>query len=149
MADVYSRNVNFGGAFSADRAVLTFSRFGVGSLVSQINLRYAQQITKLFDLTENSFYYMGGRTNGSQNIGRILGPRKIAAAFYTDFGDVCKSGSNSLQFALKSTVCTADQPNSTYQTHYNVIVDMGVQANAQDMVVNETLALMFSSLDYA
>lgn len=129
------------------------------------------------NLGQNTFvYYVGGRTNGNLTIGRVVGPAVLIGAYYTRFGDVCKAKGNSLDFALAQVDCSINAgvagaigaigignlagglpaaaaveagPNQArFLAKYCVITQIGISVGAQDMIINENSALMFSSLEY-
>ena len=98
--DVYSREVQFGGAFSADGARITFGdAFQCGMLVQNIQYQYQQNISRLYEVGCPDVYLVAGRTSGQVSIARIIGPKKLAAAFYTKFGNVCNAGENDILFS--------------------------------------------------
>lgn len=168
MADVFNRNTDFfGGSFAADQGFVTFPRLlsagtaigaDVGLLIQRLALTYTQQVTRLYEVGRPAIYYVGGRTNGDAGIDRVVGPRSIADAFYQTYGDICQARSNTLDFTIASG-CGADgtpQDQATlnvgsvsYTAHFCVITTVGVNVGAADMIINESIRMMFSSLIYA
>lgn len=154
MPDIFNRNTDqFGGSFSADQASVTFPALAgggadAGLLMQNMQVNYTQQITRLYELSSPAIYYVGGRTAGQASVGRVIGPRKIAAAFYQTYGDVCNAASNTLHFAMVTGCGAASGSRAAYTAHFVVIQSVGLSVGAQDMLINEQLAMMFSSFLY-
>lgn len=161
MPDVFQRTVSqFGGSFSADSARLEFrDGLSAGLLVQNMSLQYAQNITRLYEVGERKIYYVGGRTQGTATLARVIGPRSLLSSYYSLYGDVCKAAGNLMIFSL-SNQCegqsTQQGANAAllgstgkYTASYCVITTIGIAVAAADMVVNEQSSMMFSSLEYS
>lgn len=142
--DVYSRQVNFGGAFSADGARVTFGNFNAGMLVQQIQWQYQQNISRIYEVGSPDIYLIAGRTQGQVTVNRVLGPRALAIAFYNQFGDVCNAGQNHIQFRAQ-TGCAGAAGGARQQINMRhvVIQTMGGAVAARDMIINETITMIF------
>ena len=147
--DVFSRQVNFGGSFSADGARVTFGNFNAGLLVQQIQWQYQQNITRIYEVGSDDIYLVAGRTQGQTTVQRILGPRALALEFYTQFGDVCNAQQNHIQFSLQAGCAGGDGARQRISMRHCVIQQMGGAVAAQDMIINETINLMFLWLTVA
>ncbi len=164
--DIFNRRTDvFGGTFAADEASISFPTHSgtggssvayagdVGLLIQDLQTVYTQNVTRLFEVGRPAIYYVGGRTSGTATIGRVIGPRTIATAFYHKFGDICQARTNTLEIGIR-TGCGADEDGSsfagvvTYTCHFCVITSIGVGVRAADMMINETLQMLFSSFDY-
>ena len=154
MPDIFSRNTDsFGSSFAADAATLTFPAVGatggdadVGLLVQNLNMSYTQNVTRLYEVGQPTIYYVGGRTQGQSAIGRVVGPRSISAQFYRKYGDICEAANNSLNFAI-STGCD-NGARVAYTCLFVVITTIGISVAAADMLINEQVQMIFSSLRY-
>lgn len=159
-SDIFSRMTDaYGGAFSADAAKVTFASDpgvlgsvganggGVGMLVQQLQFNYQQQVTRIYEIGTNVSFYVAGRTQGSMTVGRLLGPRPVALAFYRKYGDVCQASTNHLDVEM-ATGCTGagNLARVAFKLKFCVITTIGVSVTAQDMMINEQLQLMFCSL---
>jgi hypothetical protein len=166
--DVFGRTpLQFGGAFSADAATVTFGSIssentgldaGIGLLTQQLGINYQQPVTRIYEIGTHNVYYIAGRCQGNANVARILGPRPIMTAFYEQYGDVCNASENVIQFYAETGCLAAGDfaPNnqSTIQDVPALLLEMtGVvlttiseTVRAEDMVLNEQLQLMFISL---
>lgn len=151
--DVFSRNVSFGNAFSADGAAITFSNFAAGMLVQQLVWSYQQTITRLYEIGSPMVYLVAGRTQGTVKLDRVLGPSTILASFYTQFGNVCNAAGNNLMFSAQAgcggpgqgAAGAAVPGNATMSILIaNAVIQlMGGSVSAENMVINESILLMF------
>jgi hypothetical protein len=162
MPDIFNRNTDtFGGSFAADDAFVTFPALqdtvgnavgaDVGLLIQRLQISYQQQITRLYEVGRATIYYVGGRTNGDIGVDRVIGPRAISENFYKTYGDMCRARRNTLNFTLESgcgfnTAGTRAQVD--YTCHFCVVTTVGVNVAAADMIINESIRIMFSSLLY-
>lgn len=154
MPDIFNRRTDtFGGSFAADQAQLTFPALSgggsdAGLLVQNLNGSYSQNITRLYELGSSMIYYVSGRTQGNAGIARVIGPRLIATAFYSTYGDVCNAATSLLHFAMSSGCDGEVTTNVAYTARFVVINAVGISVAANDMLVNEQLQMMFSSFSY-
>ena len=170
MPDIYNRAAdNYGGSFSADAARVTFAQAGilgesvalggagvairgVGMLVQNLTFTYQQAVTRIYEIGSNFSFYVAGRTQGSANMGRVLGPRPLMPFFYKKYGDVCNAASNILDLELATGCSTIGSFATTagqkyrFSVKYCVITSIGVSMTAQEMLVNEQLQMLFCSL---
>lgn len=166
MPDIYGRAGNdFQGAFAADAARINFAGatpgdgagfLGVGLVTQQVQLQYSQAISRIYEVGTNFTYLVMGRTQGQISLSRVLGPRPVQLAFYTKFGNGCNAAGNNLNFEADTGCPQGDQANpgaqgglvGTYKfgVHNCVITQLSIAVGAQDMVINESLTMMFVSL---
>jgi len=166
--DIFNRFTDtFGGSFAADQATVTFPAIldaagnnvgaDVGLLVQRMALTYSQEVARLYEVGHSAIYYIGGRTNGAIGLDRVVGPRTIADSFYRTYGDICRARTNTLQFEIENgcgEFGTAEDSAGinfgyvAYLCHFCVITTISTNVRAQDMIINEGLQLMFSSLIY-
>jgi len=155
MPDIFGRRpLAFGGAFAADAAAINFAtndpRFqsGVGLVTQNIQISYQQPITRIYEVGTVLTYYIAGRPQGQMGVNRILGPGRVTAAFYAVFGNVCNAAGNYLVFDV-GTGCDANNPTAVqmYFLIENILMQsIGLSVAAQDMIINEALSFMFTSM---
>lgn len=158
--DIFNRRTDvFGGSFAADEADLSFPAVGeragadVGLLVQRLAVTYQQQVTRLYEVGRPAVYYVGGRTAGDATVDRVVGPRVVQDAFYLKYGDVCQARKNALEFSIR-TGCgtgvddTVFEGFVSYSAYFCVITSIGLGVQATDMLINESLRIMFSSFQY-
>lgn len=160
MADVYNRVTDkHGGSFVADQARVTFPNVvdsngtqlgaSIGLLMQRMNMAYQQQVSRFYEIGQPHVYYVGGRTAGEMGMERIVGPRIITPAFYRTYGDVCRARQNNMTFSIAGGCNTNDAIGGvSFTTKFCVITTLSLAVGAGDMIINESLRIMFSSLDY-
>src|SRR4029079_13290293 len=152
MPDIYNRTSDaFGGSFSSDQARVTFPALttggaDVGLLMQSLQCSYSQQVTRLFELGSANVYAVGGSTSGTASVQRFMVPKKLSASFYQTYGDVCRAKTNTLCFSLQTGCDGSDQNvKANYPCHFVVITTVAIGVTAGDMMINESLQMMFSS----
>jgi len=147
MADVFSRQVEHGGSFSSDQARLTFGTdFGLGMLVQSVDFNYNQKLMRVYEVGSSQSYLIAGRTGGTGSLSRVFGPKKLATAFYAQFGDACKSGDNNLRFTFTTGCGESNTGREGVLLQHAVITDIGLSVKAESMMISETLKLIFMSM---
>jgi len=153
--DIFQRNVTtLAGTFTADSAALTFggTDANLNTLVQNMQIGYSQNITRLYEVGTSNIYYVGGRTMGQSNIGRVIGPSSSVQAFYQAYGNVCAAKGNGFTLTLDETDCSTKNPIPSIPTTVlmsNVViqsVNIGVQA--QEMIISDNTSMIFSSLQF-
>ena len=167
MADVYGRRkATFGGAFSADDAIMKFGGLKDENgnplpaqtplLLQNASFNYQQNITRLFDISSSNIYYVAGPAAGQGSLAQVLGPTKVSQAFMRSYGSVCNADEHTLNFQMLGGCSNANDLNGSLRfatSHgfiaaYVVLNSVGVQMSAQQMVIQQSLGLTFSSLEY-
>jgi len=160
------------GTFSSNRAGIAVGGEGTGKLglVTNVNIQFSQNISRIFDLNrdnavgvagaagggkKNPMYYVGGRSQGTLTLGRILGPAGSPCDFYIYFGDVCNiRGSITLTFTggkgaaganVGQLVQCADE-KIEFTCISPVITNIGITQNANDTMINENVTMMIADL---
>lgn len=148
--DIFSRSVGYGGVFSADGAVMTFNGFAAGMLAQNVSWQYAQNITRLYELSSSNVWLVAGRTQGQAGLARVMGPNAMQVLFYQTYGNVCNAANNTLRFTGAVGCGNNAQAAAVAITMNNcVIQSYGGSVQAQDMIINEQLGIMFLSLLFA
>jgi hypothetical protein len=162
--DVFARReLNFNGAFTADTGLISGGTL-TGVLMQSIGLNYQQQISRIYDLgtagAQANVYYIGGRSSGNMNVAHVVGPALALQAYYTSFSDVCQAGSNNIAVNLSRSACGAPAAQGTtlnggvatatvsYKAKYCVLVGIGMNVGAQDLVIQESSNLTFANLEF-
>lgn len=161
-----SQSSTFGGAFSADDALMTFPSIRdaqtgeataaeVPLLLQSASFQYNQAVTRLYELTSNNIYYVRGRAQGQGTLNQILGPAKLSQNFMTTYGSVCNAANHDLNFTMLAG-CedeSGDNTEAWSQQHsftckYVVLTSIGLSMAAQAMVIQQNVGMTFSSLEY-
>jgi hypothetical protein len=147
--DIFGRlPQQFGGAFSADSAIASFSGLaggGVGLLTQQIQFTYQQRVTRLYEIGSRFTFYVVGRSSGEASINRVLGPRPVSLAFYRAYGNPCTSGTLLFQVGVG---CFLGENSATLAFLLTgvLITSITIAVRAEDMVVAEALQMMYVAL---
>lgn len=135
----------------------------LGLLTQQLSVNYQQPIQTLFDIGTANRAFVAGRPEGRASLERVVGPSAAAADFYNKFGDVCRVSCNTINFSFTQGCNTCDGETSggvsgfqdTYLTNGNkisrmmigaVITSVGLSVQAERVVLNEQIQLMFAFL---
>lgn len=156
MADVFKNTeLQYGGGFRGNFGLLS-SAGGIltGALMQSIQLSYQQRVNQLYEVgtagTIGNVYYMQGRAAGQLNAARILGPGVAMQTFYDKFSDVCEARSNVTTVNLEAGVCTNNllpTDKAAYKAKFCILVQVALGAQAQDLLINESVNLMFGNLE--
>jgi hypothetical protein len=151
-------------------------RGGVGLLTQQLNFSYAQQITRLYEIGSQRTFFVAGRPQGNAQMARVVGPREVTMAFYYKFGNVCCAKDNVLQFRAAAMCLPTGMGTTTEETVALlsrdpkqqqitalgaaastgaislrmtgvVITTVGFTVQAENMVINEQVQLMYVALE--
>ena len=148
------------GVFTADGVTLTANGVTAGSaaavantptaafvtLVQQLQIQYAQNITRLFEVGSNNMYYVGGRAQGQAQFNRVIGPKGGMCALYKLYGDVCQAANRNITLGLGSGGCgTTNTDNYTLTSCVISAVGIGVTAN--DIIITDMTTMMFAALE--
>ena len=155
MADVFKRTeLKFGGAFAADKGLITPNKGLTGVMMQSLNLNYSQNVTRIYEIGSTaaapSVYYIGGRSQGTMQAAHVIGPKVAMKAYYDNFSDVCEAETNDIELKLTKADCRpgGGARTITYKAKYCVLIQIGMSVQAQDLVINENSQLMFSNLEY-
>lgn len=145
--DIFGReSAGYGGAFSSSKASLKFSKSEANALlVTQAQLNYGQQLSRIFELASDKAYFIVGRVQGRGSLGTVIGPKAVGTAFYKAIGDPCKP--ETLTFNFGSGACKGG--NASRTAHGVIAENLGFSVSAQDMLINEQIAFQFSMLSAA
>lgn len=157
MSDIFGQDTKFGGAFKANLASMTFStdangNGGLGVLVQNIRSSYRQQVSRLWELgvQPTNTYYVVGRSMGEMSLARIVGPQAIAADFVSKFSDACSVDMNFIRINPSPGFCVASGNSagvSAPRTYSNALItSLDSQMATQDMLIQESISLLFTSL---
>lgn len=151
--DLYGRQEPVsGGAFSADSALMSFAGItGVGLVTQQINFNYQQNVTRIFEVGTNFQYYIVGRSQGSMSLNRVLGPRALAFAFYSVYGNPCNVPNNTINIDMAQGCDNANDPQAAANIASlsilgTLLQQAGFSVQGEQMMISEQAQAMFISL---
>lgn len=151
--DLYGRQEPvFGGAFSADSALLSFAGVtGVGLITQQLNFSYQQNITRIYEVGTHFQYYIAGRAQGTVSLNRVLGPRPLAFAFYTAYGNPCNAAQNTISLSMQQGCEDANDVQatdtlSTLSLMGVLLQNVGFSVQAEQMMISEQAQAMYVAM---
>jgi len=147
--DMFSNDVVYGGAFSAEGATIAFDKPYTGLLVQNLSWQYMQNISRLYDVTSSDVALVQGRTGGQGSMSRVMGPSALTAGFFTRYGNVCYSDTNTLTITVVASCDESSPPEVELEMNHVVLNSYGGAVSAQDMVVNEQIGFVFLYMTYA
>ena len=156
--DILGRKLTgYAGSFALDDALLTFPNLKdmagfVPYIVTQMQAQYAQQISRFYGINRAAVLLAAGRPSGNASLNQILAPDGSLGTFYSTYGDVCNAKNNVLQFSLGSGCGDNSSSNSNqkkvFRASIAVIEQLGLSADAQTAVINNSFTMTFQSLEY-
>lgn len=152
--DILGRKLTgFAGSFALDDALLTFPNLKdiagfVPYIVTQMQASYAQQISRFYGINRAAVLLAAGRPQGNGSLNQILAPDGNLATFYKTYGDVCNAAANLLQFTLQNGCGGQVKAQNQFTMGTVVIEQLGVTADAQTAIVNNSFSLTYQSLQY-
>lgn len=145
--DILNRQVEFGGAFSADGVKLIFGSIaGAGFLVQQMGISYRVQTSRVHEIGSNRVYIVAGRTQGSASLSRLIGPKPFALEFYQKFSDICQLPNNNIGVLMGAESC-GNGANTHLTLRHCFIEGLNLNVNAGDFLFNEQSTMSFISLE--
>lgn len=147
MADIFGREILYGGSFKADEVTLNVSGTGSdGLLVQNFQLTYRQEVTRLLELGTKKAYFVAARPVGSFGMGKVVGPTDIQANFLSTFGDICNVESNVISLKYADAWCGAGS-GTGFSLKYCLLTSVGAQVQSADMIISEAVEGIFNSLE--
>ncbi len=154
MRDILSRNVAYGGAFSADGAKIMFDLgpghgvMSAGMIGQQIRWQYGQSISRVYDLGGPQVYLVAGRTQGQVSLDTILGPNMLMTEWYKQFGNGCHLERNHISFEGQTGcgapgVGTIAGRSLLIHMKHCVIEQLGGAVQAEQMLIQQQVQIMF------
>jgi hypothetical protein len=151
-ADIFGRDTTgWKGSFSSSKSTLQFSGSEANALlVTQAQLNYGQQLSRVFELQSDAAYFVIGRVQGRGSLGSVIGPKKVGTAFYKEIGNPCPPQVLTFDFAAgtcaKGDSAFSVNPAAKRVAHGVIAESLGFTVSAQDMLINEQIAFQFASL---
>lgn len=166
--------VNFGGAFTADKGLIVPNNGLTGVLMQNFQIQYGQSVSRIYELgaqgQPTNIYYIGGRASGSLNVAHVIGPGVSMKLFYESFSDVCKARNNDCKIQLSANACGFTGGSSgagigaaavsaamaaaaaagaaiSYKAKFCVLMSIGLSVASADFVINQQAQMMFSGLE--
>lgn len=118
-----------------------------GALFQALNFNYAQSISVMYELGSSFVYLVGGRAQGTLQIGAVAGPSRLRNVLLTRFRNLCDLD-NELSFG-GSRGCTgaSAERRETYHLSHIAMSNIGARVAANDVVIQRDMSFIFMNLD--
>lgn len=167
LTSIFTPAQKWAGSFRADMLTLTFGTDAAskenltsGMLIQNMQFNFSQSVQMLYELGANgpagsnanttNVYYVGGHAQGTASIQRIVGPGKLIVGFFQKYGNLCTPGD--CTFGGAQAKCPNAPANTAGSVNYilkNCILNtIGGSVNSNDVVMSESLGVMFTDLQY-
>ena len=147
--DIFNRVVDLGAPLAADATRMLLPYVGDEDfLLQSVVIQYQQRITRLWELGSAKTYFFAGRTEGTIQAKRIIGAKNASLAFIKQFGDVCNMAGNHLTITMDAG-CTSPVNQGALTCSGCVINGVSYSVQAQEMIINEDVHIMYARLESA
>ena len=146
MADYYGAKGAVGGIFKGTMVELTLGggKGGLrGAMAQNINITYARNVTRVWELGSDDTYYIIGHTEGQASLARIVA--KKSEDILDVLGDACAAKDTVLQMSSSADGCEETDALSLTLTG-PILTSRGFSMDVSQFVMSSTAALMFSGL---
>lgn len=145
--DIFSREATIGEPFSADDTEFLFVGGEAQTMIVQsLAVNYRQNITRLWEIGSDKQYFVSGHQEGDATMARVVGPKPIASAFMSQYGNVCNIQENHITFVVKGDCSTK---GGRIKVTGVVITQVAYNVRAQDMVINEQVSMLVAKVESA
>ena len=115
-------------------------------LVQQVQFTLNRTVNMMYEIGSNNVYYVGNRRQGQCQMSRVVGGNGAMAELIKKFGDMCKPD----DLILKATGAGAGKcagAERYYRMTNATLTSVGASISAQEIVLTENIAFIFSDLD--
>jgi hypothetical protein len=156
-----------GGAFTAENCILDLGTnvASDGAVVQRVNFTITRPINFVYEIggsaaggaasSAQNVYYVGGRRQGQATFERIVTGSQVFKKFIDGYGPLCGAVGDDIKLTAKGA-CTINGGGGTPVTTGGVIYTLktpklttvGASVSAQDIVIMESLGMVFLDLEY-
>jgi hypothetical protein len=155
-----------GGAFTAENCSLQLGKdSATGAIVQRVNFTINRPINFIYELgtkgsTVQNVYYVGGRRQGQAQFERIVGGSNVFKKFVDNYGPLCEKPGENIELTAhggcpitEAGASTAGVPGPgqegvKYTLKTPKITTLGASVSAQDIVIMESVGMVFLDLLY-
>lgn len=166
MSNIFeSKDQAIGGAFTAENCTLDLGAGIQKAIVQRVQFNIERPINFVYEISHpkdaNQFvYYVGGRRRGQATFERIVGGSGTFKAFIDGYGPLCSApGANIVLEArggcpigatpeLRAASPVTGGKGIKYTLKTPKISALGAAISAQDIVITETVTMLFLDLQY-
>jgi len=150
MADIFGQNVQHGGAWKLDGAIISLATGNEDLIVNNCQISYQRPINKINPLNTNKQFMIAGRGNGQVTLGIVVGPSLGIKTFLTQYTDPCEIAGNVLTIkAANINQCPGqDGVGVEFICKYCLLQGINASVQAGDMsILSAGATLIIGSLE--
>ena len=139
------------GVIRADDVTMTLGIIGssIGMVLQQAEWQLERTVNMLYEIGSAQVYYVGDRRKGQGKFTRVVTGVKDFKKLVLQLGDICQAAKNTLELKAGSSQCgEAGAQVLTYNLVGVTLTSLGVSITAQDIIVTESMGIMFSDMNY-
>jgi hypothetical protein len=129
------------GGVSAENVSLRIAGQEV-AVAQQFQFTLTRNVNLLFEIGTTKTYYVGNRRQGQGTLNRVVAGAANFRGIVTDLGDLCAPKDCQLQ----GFGCTGGAV--TYTLKHALATSLGATVTAQDVIITESLGLIFVDINY-
>ena len=152
-----------GGAFTAENCSLKLGKENsTGAIVQRVNFTINRPINFIYELgtkgAPQNVYYVGGRRQGQAQFERIVGGSNAFKTFVDNYGPLCEKPGENIELTAHGGCAITeagaggaalnDNGGITYTLKTPKITTLGASVSAQDIVIMESVGMVFLDLLY-
>ena len=124
---------------------------GAVSLVQQAEWQLERTVNMLYEIGTQNVYYVGDRRKGQGKFTRVVGGASDFKKIVGDLGDICNAKENTLTLSAGAADCGpgGESGKVTYKLLGVTLVSIGASVTANDIVVTESMGIMFVDMEYS
>lgn len=129
------------GGVKAENVILTVGGQDV-AVAQQFQFTLTRNVNLLYEIGTNKTYYVGNRRQGQGTLQRVVAGASGFAGLMTQLGDLC----NPTDCQLGGWGCTGG--GVAYTLKKALATALGATVTANDVVITESINLIFIDIDY-
>lgn len=151
MADIFGTQSKLGGTFKGTAFAMAVGGGGGdfrGALVQQLQITYARQLERRWELGSTDQYFIEGHTEGQGSLSRIVGPRGLVDPMIRALANVCDAGNRAMTLTAAANACGAQGGSAagSLTLESPVVTRVMFGAQVQNFVIDNSFEMMFTSL---
>lgn len=141
MAIPFGKEQTHNGGVSAENVTLQIAG-QEAAVAQQFQFTLTRNVNLLYEIGTTKTYYVGNRRQGQGQLNRVIAGAAGFTGIVTALGDLCSPK----ECKLQGFGCTGGAV--TYTLKHTIATSLGATVTAQDVVITESLGIIFVDIDY-
>jgi hypothetical protein len=149
MADIFGTQSKLGGTFKGTAFAMAVGGGGGdfrGAMVQQLQITYARQLERRWELGSTDCYFIEGHTEGQGSLQRIVGPKGLVDPMIKALANVCDAANRAMTLTAAQNTCGNGAASGTLTLESPVATRVMFGANVGNFIIDNSFELMFTSL---